>query len=69
MIDFSPFYLLRNNYRQISCKFLSPQIMEDPGRFVSPVQRRPGVETPHQLDTVPVEVDTSGRRRYTLYHV
>ena len=42
--------------------------MEDPGSFVSAVQRRPGVETPHQLDTVPVEVDTSGRRRYTLYN-
>ena len=35
--------------------------MEDPGSFVSPVQRRPGVETPHQLDTVPVEVDMWGR--------
>ena len=44
--------------------------MEDPGSFVSPVQRRPGLETPHQLDTVPVEVDMwGGRRRYTLYHV
>ena len=49
-------------------KFFSPQIMEDPANFVSPVQRRPGVETPHQLETVAVEVETSGRE-YTLYRV
>ena len=42
--------------------------MEDPGSFVSAVQRRPGVETPHQLETVAVEVDMWGRRRYTLYN-
>ena len=42
--------------------------MEDPANFVSPVQRRPGVETPHQLETVAVEVETSARE-YTLYRV